>query len=73
MLAHRIFKAAFVTDVSPISGRGAATRRRRDRSPRRLSRLELPRPQGEGAAGGRRVVVGDRLSSQPAPLARHCG
>ena len=42
-------------------GRSARAQRRRDRSDRRLSGVELSQGQSQGASRGRRLVVGDCL------------
>ena len=49
------------------SGRSARAQRRRDRSDRRLSGVELSPCQSEGTPSGRRVVVGDCLTQIPFP------
>ena len=67
MLRIRIFKAGFVDRRVADPRRGAAARRRRDRSDRGLSRLELPRPQGEGAPGRRWFVIRNRLGPKAWP------
>ena len=59
--AHRLLKAAFVTDVSPIL---AEARRRNGGAIDPIAvyrKSQLPRAQGRGAPGGRGIEFGDRL------------
>ena len=68
--AHRILKAGFVTDVSPILAEARLRNGGAIDPIARLSRFELSQGQDEGAARGRRFVLGDRLREQRAQAAR---
>ncbi len=61
ILAHRILKAGFVTDVSPILAEARLRNGGAIDAGRRLSRIELSQDQSEGAPGGQGLVVGNRL------------